>query len=115
VKGLHDHTSVLATLSLRYGLRPLSERAKNASVIDEIFDADRINDPGPPPPTPVPAPIALDAAALETIGESSQDELEDAIDSGAVPEEYIDRRSLQDRVGSWLAAAQRVGAVTLER
>jgi phospholipase C len=108
--GLHDHTSVLATLALRFGLPNISERAANAETLEHVFDASlfKKNEAAPKPEA-----ISLDANALETVGESSQEELEESIDNGSIPEEYIDRRPLDENIQEWLEEAQSVGAVTL--
>jgi phospholipase C len=108
--GLHDHTSVLATLALRFGLPDISTRAANAAVLTEIFDAELFKKPSAPA---IFAPVVLDAEALESVGVSSQSELEDAIDSGAIAPELIDARPLETRVQEWLQDALNVGAVKL--
>lgn len=110
--GVHDHTSVLATLALRFGLPDISERAAHAETLEHVFDPKLFAKPGA---TPKPEAIVIDENALATVGESSQTELEASIDDGSIPVEYIDNRSLAENVAEWLEAAQSVGAVTLAR
>lgn len=108
---LHDHTSVLATLALRFGLPDITERAGNANTLAHVLDPNLLR--ARTEAVAEPEPIVLDAEALETIGENGQEELEEAILNGEIPEEYVDGRPLDTRVGEWLLEAQDVGAVKL--
>jgi len=109
----YDHTSVLSTLAARFGLSPLTTRASKAQVLTDVFDLEKYGKPAAPPPNP-PAP-EVDASALATTGQSSQEEIESAIASGAIPEHMLDLRPHDARVGSWLRQAEDLGAIRVVR
>lgn len=109
-----DHTSVGATAALRFGFEPLGERMRHAKTLAACLDPERIRAPraaadGAPKPT-----LRI-AEALASIGETSQPELERVIRSGRLPGHAFDARPVEERTMSWLAQAERLGAVRLAR
>ncbi|HEX7665827.1 MAG TPA: alkaline phosphatase family protein, partial [Polyangiaceae bacterium] len=108
----HDHTSILATIAERFGLKSLSKRQENATPITAIFDAKIARKSIATAPIE-PEPMVLDAEALESVGTTSQEELEATIDAAEIPAEYTDDRPLTARLADWLIDAQEVGAVKL--
>ena len=107
----YDHTTVLATLGARFGLEPLTTRSIKANPLTDVLDPQRYGKPAPAPPiSPL---ITMDAAALATIGENSQPEIEDAVGAGVVPENAVDRRSDAARINSWLREAEALGALRM--
>ncbi|WP_394845776.1 alkaline phosphatase family protein [Pendulispora brunnea] len=109
----YDHTSVLATVAARFGLPALTTRSAAANALTDIFDPARFDNPAPPPANP--PVIELDAAALSTIGVSSQEELDDAIQNGTIPSHIVDERPHDARIQSWLREAESLGAVRFIR
>ncbi|MDB4943933.1 MAG: Acid phosphatase [Labilithrix sp.] len=109
----YDHTSVLATLKERFGLDDLTTRSAKANDLTDVFDLAKHGKPSAPPASP--PMIMMDAAALATIGENSQEEIEAAIAAGEVPDSAVDLRSDEDRIASWLRAAEELGAVRVAR
>ena len=109
----YDHTSVIQTLTERFGLAPLTTRSIKANDLTDVFDTTRFGKPAAPPPN---APlITMDAAALSTSGANSQDEIEEAVAAGRVAESAIDRRPDEERVASWLRISESLGAVRVLR
>ncbi len=107
----YDHATVLATLSARFGLKPLTTRSIKANDLTDVFDPQRYGKPAPAPPSsPL---ITMDAEALATIGENSQPEIEEAVGAGVVPDDAIDSRSDAARINSWLQQAQALGALRM--
>lgn len=112
VHEFHDHTSVIATLAKRFDLPRLTKRSAAANPILGIFDGRAAAKGGLAAPA-MPEPTLIDAEALETVGPSSNEELEAAIDAGDFPSDQIDDRPIEDRLATFLRDAQEVGAVKL--
>ncbi|HEY8074086.1 MAG TPA: alkaline phosphatase family protein [Labilithrix sp.] len=113
-QGLHDHTSILATLAARFGLPALSKRAANATPLTAMFDPARVRKASADV-APLPPEIVLDAAALESAGESSQPDFEQAIENGEVDDDLVDPRTLEERMHSWLRHSLELGSIRLVR
>jgi len=109
----YDHASVYATLAARFGLPALTTRSTKANTLSDVFAPARYKTPAPAPA--IPPVIMMDAAALATIGESSQPEIEEAVAAGLIPEDAVDLRPQDVRVGSWLREAERLGALRILR
>ncbi len=108
----YDHTSVLATLGARFGLKPFTSRSTKANPITDVFDPALFKNPAPPATNP--PVITVNQTMMATIGESSQPEMEEAMAAGRVPLHLIDARPDDLRIGSWLRAAEGLGAIKLE-
>jgi phospholipase C len=135
-----DHTSVLATLSMRFGLPALSKRAAHANPLTDVFDVALSGGgsagtatgtgtgtggsgtggsgtggsagSGTSAPADPPPPVVLNPAVMHTIGPTSQHELERSIHRGIVPRAMVDDRSPEERTDAWLRIAEDLGAVT---
>lgn len=100
-----DHTSILATLTTLWGMRPLTPRDAAAKDVTELLDPARLADGNPAPPITLPtlevseaelyAPACVAGAGLATGGASTgQPELEAFLD--AHPGHPGDRRRHAD-------------------
>lgn len=116
-----EHSSVVATLSRRFGLTPLNQRAAAAADLSSCIDPALIGDPQPGPVLPPPPAIDLRRlrevdAELRAAGRpTSHTELWDLAESGAIPR-ALDRRDRSLEIAeTWLAVGERLGAVELRR
>ncbi len=107
-----DHTSVLATLRTRYGITDLSKRMAAAADLGDCIDPAKIGKPSPPPTGLPKVPVRL-STALRLSGETSQPELAQLADSGAVPNPLADDRPLEARIREFLKQAEELGAVEI--
>lgn len=107
----YDHTSVAATVKTRFGIDSLSKRMDTASDLADCIDSEKVRNKAPAaPPTGMPQTVMTLQAALERgVGPSSQPMIEDMIAQGVVP--AGDTRPHRERIGEWLARAERLGAV----
>ena len=108
---LFEHSSVAATLGTRYGMPELSPRMAMANDLSSCIDPTALSAPCQPPANPpvitVERPEVI--AARPTV--HGQPELEAMGRSGQIPAAYGDQRSRYERVGSWLAKAEELGAI----
>jgi hypothetical protein len=52
---------------------------------------------------------------MARVGPNSQGELDRMIADGRIPARYVDRRSHEERMRSWLGHAERLGALRIAR
>jgi phospholipase C len=114
---VYEHSSVVATATLRWGLEPLNARASAAADLSACIDPRLLDAPQPPPEVP---PVEISRRALtarqarwRAEGRLSHRELSAAIDARGVPR-ALDRRGDTDAiVKSVLAWGERLGAVRI--
>jgi phospholipase C len=116
-----EHSSVVATLTRRFGLQPRNQRAEAAADLSDCIDPDLAADPQPGPVLPMPPTVDLrrlreiDAELRATGRPDAHAELWDLAESGAIPRS-LDRRDRSLQVAeTWLAAGERLGAIELRR
>ncbi len=109
VDTVFEHSSVAATLTRRFGLAPLNDRAAAAADLAAVLDPRRVGDPAPPlvlPPVPLSRRAVADRRAT-----AAHHELAQAIAARPLPP-GLDRRGESDavtaRVLDW---AERLGAI----
>jgi phospholipase C len=114
---VYEHSSVVQTVTTRFGLEPLNARAAAAGDISACIDPRLLDDPQPAPKVPT-VEMSLRAlrdrqARFRSQGIVSHRELSDAIDARRVPR-GLDRRADTDAIArSVLAWGERLGAVKL--
>jgi phospholipase C len=118
VSTLFEHTSVISTLTERFALDPLNDRARATAALSSCLDPSLLRSPRAAPPIAAAPPVSLRAlveldAQLARVRPGQHTELWDAVESGRVPA-HLDRRkhSLQIAQG-WLRAGAELGAVSL--
>src|SRR4030095_1002066 len=79
---LYDHTSILATLRARFGLKSLTKRDAAAAPFSHVFQTSARADTPPTLPNPAPAVMAAKAALVSAEGAP----LDDAVPLSARPE-----------------------------
>jgi phospholipase C len=107
-----EHSSVAATMATRYGIESLGPRMDASADLASCIDPARVGAPCAPPrlfPVELPANCAAELAAAPT----SQTEMDEFLDDRAVRAALVDPRSTEERLGSWLRAAQELEAVKL--
>jgi phospholipase C len=105
-----EHVSVAATLRARFGIQSLSLRMDAASDVSDCIDPARIGDPAPPPLDLPRVELPTAARILGARGDGTC-EIDEAVRAGRVPAGQVDGRSDEERLGSWLRAAQELDAV----
>ncbi len=107
-----DHASIAATLATRFGIQSMGPRMEAANDLASCIDPARVGQSCAPPRLPM---VELSAACADTVGAnaSSQGEVEQILNDGGVPREFVDPRSTEERFGSWLRHAQELEAVKL--
>lgn len=117
VSKVFDHTTVAATLTRRFGLRPLNDRVRATNDLAACIDPALVGRPQPAPLLPPPPPVVMSrlaTIATRTRGRpASHPELWDMAESGQIPR-HLDRRP--DALGitrRWLEEGARLKAVNL--
>ena len=114
---VYEHSSIVQTVTTRFGLEPLNARAAAAGDLSACIDPRLLDDPQPAPEVPT-VQMSLRAlrdrqARFRSQGIVSHRELADAIDARRVPR-GLDRRADTDAIArSVLAWGERLGAVKL--
>ena len=67
-----------------------------------------------PPPMDLPKVMLRWSDALRFSGVHSQPALQELIDKGTIPPQFVDQRSIAERTISWLRAGQQLGALHIE-
>ena len=109
-----DHTSVLATLALRYDLGEITKRTSGAETLTHVLDPNRAGTTSASAPastSDAPPPTVITPEAMRTIGPTSQPGLELSIARGILPKALVDDRSTEERTDTWLQRAEELGAV----
>ncbi len=107
-----EHSSIAATLRSVFGMGSLSPRMDAAADVSSCIDPDRIGNPGEAPTAPA---IRLHRetvrASLQRAAIEGQTELSAMVETGAIPPQYVDQRSREERTLSWLKNAEELGAI----
>jgi phospholipase C len=110
-----EHSSLLATVSRRFGLAPLNPRAAAAADLSPCLDPSRLGAPLPAPALPVVEISERQLARAAEPTHASHAELADALVARPAPR-HLDRRGEADqitrRVLGW---GERLGAVRVTR
>jgi hypothetical protein len=107
-----EHVSVIATLTRRFGLPPLTERVTATLDVSSCLDPATVHAPHPPPVLP-PVPMIRDAAPRPP--SDAHAELAAAVDALQLPP-HLDRRARSAEVtATFLDWAERLGAIRWER
>ncbi len=117
VSTVFDHTSILKTIAVRWGLPNLSERMAGANDLSSCIDPGSLADPRPPARLPAVPVILSDVFGRTAKGAIPADhkEMWEAAESGRIPP-WQDRRADGDRIAMHvLEVAERLGAVRLIR
>ena len=108
-----DHTSVLATVSRRFGLAPLNARVAAAADLSSCIDPRRLGAPLPPPRLPVVEISAQRLATRQARPSASHADLAAALEARPAPR-GLDRRGETDQViRRVLGWGERLGAVRM--
>lgn len=107
-----EHSSVIATLTSRFGLEPMNQRVAATADLSSCIDARTLADPQPPPVLPA-IDIARSAIRRRPARTGAHAELMAAVAARPLPP-HLDRRAdadaITERVLAW---GQRLGAVRL--
>jgi phospholipase C len=112
-----DHSSIIATLTTRHGLEPMTARSAAANDLSSCIDPSLIAQPRRAPQL---APVTISLGKLaekmrQPIHRRLQPELQDLADRGEIPR-HLDRRAEgADVTRRVLEAGQRLGALRLTR
>lgn len=106
-----EHSSVAATLRTRFGIKSLTKRMDAASDISDCIDPIKVKTPAPAPGGMPQVAMSMQTALYDGVGTHSQPRLDQMVKEGLVP--TVDDRSHQERIGSWLEHAVRLGAVRI--
>ncbi len=106
-----EHSSVAATLRTRFGIASLSKRMDAASDISDCIDPAKVKAPAKPPAGMPMVAMSMNTALYDGVGVHSSPLLERLVAEGTSP--AVDRRPHQERIGSWLEHAVRLGAVRI--
>lgn len=106
-----EHSSVAATLRTRFDMKSLSKRMDAASDISDCIDPLKVKHPAQPPSGMPQVVMTMQTALHDGVGVHSQPALERLVAQGSVP--ILDDRSHEERIGSWLEHAVRLGAVRI--
>lgn len=108
-----EHSSVAATLKTRFDIASLSMRMDNANDITDCIDPLKVNAPAAPPTGMPTVAMTMTTALFDGVGEHSQPVLKDMLDRGEI--QAVNSPNHQERIGAWLAHAERLGAVRIVR
>ena len=116
IHDVFEHASFAATLSRRFGMPNLTARTAAARDLSYALDPALTMFPRQPPRD---APlVTLSKSRLAGFAEAprvhSQPELSALIEQGKLPRDGFDERPVDDRLRSWLEAAEGVGAIDWE-
>jgi phospholipase C len=118
VSTVFEHSSIVSTITRRFGLEPLNMRAAAAADLSSCIDPALLGNPQPGPALPAPPPVNLTALRevdrhLRGVRPESHVELWDMAEAGLIPR-HLDRRdrSLETAL-AWLHEGERLGAVNL--
>ena len=92
-----EHSSVLATVSRRFGLEPLNPRVAAAADLSSCIDPQRLGAPLPPPELPVIEISEQRLAARQALAATSHPDLTAALAARPAPQ-GLDRRGETDQV-----------------
>ncbi|HEX7836182.1 MAG TPA: alkaline phosphatase family protein [Kofleriaceae bacterium] len=113
VNTVFDHTSVLATVSRRFGIEPLNPRAAAAADLSSCIDPRLLGAPLPPPKLPTVELSEQRLAARQALPATSHADLAAALDARPAPR-GLDRRGETDQVvRRVLRWGERLGAVRM--
>ncbi len=110
-----EHSSVAATLRTKFGIRSLSKRMDASNDLSTVLDPALVKTPMAPATGMPTVTMSLAQAVRDRVGVSSQPELEHLVETGAIPKSCVDSRTHEERMGVWLAAGERLGALRLIR
>jgi phospholipase C len=110
VHEVFDHASFPATVTRKFGLAELNERAAGVNDLAACIDPSKIDAPTPPSPLPN---IVIDVQkVMARVGvESSQEELMRATGNWPITPEFT--RAERARIMRLLERGERLGALTL--
>jgi phospholipase C len=112
VKTTLEHSSVIATLTTRFGLAPMNDRVAATADLSSCIDAATLGDPQPPPVLPE-VEISRSAIRRRPAVTGAHAELAAAVRARPLPR-HLDRRDQADAITERvLAWGQRLGAVRL--
>ncbi|HEX2690230.1 MAG TPA: alkaline phosphatase family protein [Kofleriaceae bacterium] len=97
VNTVFEHSSVLATVSRRFGLEPLNSRDAAAADLSSCIDPERLGAPLPPPELPVIEISEQRLAARQALATASHQDLAAALAVRSAPR-GLDRRGDSDQV-----------------
>jgi phospholipase C len=106
-----EHVAVAATLRARFGIETLSARMDATLDVSDCIDPQMIGLPARRPPAWEPIALSRAALAEALASATSQPEMEAALASGRPPDDFVDARSSEERVASWLRHAQELNVV----
>lgn len=108
-----EHSSVAATLRMRFGIKSLSKRMDAAANLSDCIDPQKVREPAAPPSGMPVVAMSLKSALYDGVGHHSQPMLGKLVEEGTITP--IDTRSHQERISAWLEHAERLGAVRIVR
>ncbi len=114
-----EHSTIVSTLTRRFGLEPLNARATATADLSSCIDPALLGNPQPGPALPMAPPVNLTALRrldiqLRAAGRPhSHGELWDLAEAGRIPR-HLDRRDRSLQIAEhWLRVGERLGAVDL--
>lgn len=110
VSDVLEHTSVIATLTRRFGLEPLNTRVTATRDLSVCLDGLAVASPKPPPILP-PVPVSRRALLARREPAIHQPELWDLAERGVIPRELDRRHEGMDLTWRVLACGERLGAI----
>jgi hypothetical protein len=105
---------VLSTLRTRFGIDSLNPRMAATADLSSCIDPGRLA-LSSPPRLGQEARFDMHRDLLRACcsWENSQEEIELALRTGQIPERYIDRRPVEERMAAWLGPAQDLGVLRI--
>jgi len=108
-----EHSSVIATVSRRFGLEPVNQRAAAAADLSSCIDPRRLAAPLPPPRLPVVELSGRRLAALQARGSAGHADLVAALAARPAPPGLDRRGETDDVVRRVLRWGEQLGAVRI--
>jgi phospholipase C len=104
----YDHTSIISTLTRRFGLDPLNDRVRTANGLEDCIDLDAL-ERSVASPALLPKTFVRESHAQDSIAESfGQSQLADRLLGGP-----LDREQKRIATNEFLHAADRLGVATI--
>jgi phospholipase C len=110
-----DHTSVISTLTQRWGFAPLNERVARTNGLADCIDPSFLGKPQPAHETKAVTISEQDAFDKIDDEDMSQRELDDAVRRGAIPRELDLRHEVRDHMRELFELGEKYGSIELTR